>query len=97
MTNDPKDRHVLAAAVRCAAHAIVTDNVRHFQPHSVKPYHLDVLTPDDLLVRQFHLNEELMRERLAAQSAARGVAIEQLLVRLAKWAPVTVRLLTASR
>jgi predicted nucleic acid-binding protein len=30
MTNDPKDRHVLAAAVRCGAHAIITDNVRHF-------------------------------------------------------------------
>lgn len=23
MTNDPKDRHVLAAAVRCGAHAII--------------------------------------------------------------------------
>jgi predicted nucleic acid-binding protein len=49
MTNDPKDRHVLAAAVRCGAHAIVTDNVRHFPLASVKPYDLDVLTPDDFL------------------------------------------------
>src|ERR1700735_3806693 len=26
MTNHPKDRHVLAAAVRCSAHVIVSDN-----------------------------------------------------------------------
>jgi hypothetical protein len=30
MENDPKDRHVLAAAVKCGAHAIVSDNVKHF-------------------------------------------------------------------
>ena len=97
MTNDPKDWHVLAAAVRCAAHAIVTDNVRHFPPQSVRSYNLEVLTPDEFLVRQFHLNEELLREKIAAQSMARGVAIEQLLARLAKWAPTAVRLLAGTQ
>jgi hypothetical protein len=95
MTNDPKDRHVLAAAVRCAAHAIVTNNVRHFPPQSVTPYSLDVLTPDDFLMHQFHLNDELLRERIGAQAAARGLGMERLLARLAKWAPATVRLLAA--
>jgi len=94
MTNDPKDRHVLAAAIRCAAHAIVTENARHFPACSVKPYNLDVLTPDEFLMRQLHLNEELLRERIAAQAVARGVGMEHLLARLAKWAPATVRLLS---
>jgi len=35
MTNDLKDRHVLAAAVKCGAHSIVTDNVRHFPLESL--------------------------------------------------------------
>ncbi len=96
MTNDPKDRHVLAAAVRCAAHAIVTANVRHFPPRSVKPYNLDVLTPDEFLMQQLRLNEQLIREKIAAQAVARGVRIEELLNRLAKWAPAAVRLLTGT-
>jgi hypothetical protein len=96
MTNDPKDRHVLAAAILCGAHAIVTDNVKHFPPESVKPYDLDVQTPDDFLAHQFHLNQDLMRERIAAQAAARGVSLDNLLTRLANWAPTTVRLLVGA-
>jgi hypothetical protein len=38
MTNDAKDRHVLAAAVRTGAHAILTEKVKHFPAESVEPY-----------------------------------------------------------
>jgi hypothetical protein len=37
MTNDPKDRHVLAAAVQARAHCIVTFNKRHFPAASTSP------------------------------------------------------------
>ena len=93
MTNDPKDRHVLAAAVRCGAHAIVTSNLKHFPPESVKPYDLDALTPDDFLVHQFHLNPDLFTEKVVAQAEARGVILVDLLARLSKWAPRAARLL----
>ncbi len=96
MTNDPKDRHVLAAAVRCGAHAVITDNVRHFPPESVRAYDLDVLTPDDFLVHQFHLNEELLREKIAAQAVAREVSLDNLVARLAKWVPTTARFLAGT-
>jgi predicted nucleic acid-binding protein len=93
MTNDPKDRHVLAAAVRSGAHAIITHNVKHFGPESAKPYDLDILTPDDFLVHQFHFNDELLREKLAAQAAARKISIDGLLDRLLRSAPNCVKLL----
>jgi predicted nucleic acid-binding protein len=32
MTNDPKDRHVLAAAVACSADTIITTNTKDFPP-----------------------------------------------------------------
>lgn len=41
--------------------------MKHFRPESVTSYDLDVLTPDDFLVHQFHFNKELLREKLAAQ------------------------------
>lgn len=41
MTNEEKDRHVLAAAVYSNAKLIVTDNVRDFPPLSVHPYDID--------------------------------------------------------
>jgi len=93
MTNDAKDRHVLAAAVRCGAHAIITHNVKHFRPETAKPYNLDILTPDDFLVHQFHLNDELLMEKLAAQAAARKVSLDALLDRLQLSAPTCVKLL----
>ncbi|MCZ2154321.1 MAG: PIN domain-containing protein [Bryobacterales bacterium] len=93
MTNDPKDRHVLAAAVRCGAHAIVTHNVKHFRPETAKPYDLDILTPDDFLLHQFHFNDELLMERLAAQAAARKISIGALLDKLQPFAPSCVQLI----
>src|ERR1022692_3268410 len=46
MKNDPKDRHVLAAAVKCGAHSIVSDNVKHFPTEALSPYNMECLTPD---------------------------------------------------
>lgn len=93
MTNDPKDRHVLAAAVRGGAHSIVTANVRHFPPASTAAYDIDAITPDDFLVRQFRVNDQLLIEKLTAQAAARGIWLDQLLDRLQRHAPNCVRLL----
>lgn len=55
MTNDPKDRHVLAAAVAARADVIVTSNVSDFPPESCRPYDIDVQDPDTFLVHQFGL------------------------------------------
>jgi hypothetical protein len=96
MTNDEKDRHVLAAAVRAGAHAILTENVRHFPAESVKPYDIDVLTPDQFLAHQFHLNRELLEEKLCGQAKARGISNDALVHRLAKWAPSLPGLLLES-
>jgi hypothetical protein len=46
MTNHPKDRHVLAAAVSRGVNVIVTRNIDDFPLASVEPYLIDVQSPD---------------------------------------------------
>lgn len=51
MTCDPKDRHVLAAAVHAGAAAVVTFNLKDFPDEAVHPHHVKVLHPDAFLVQ----------------------------------------------
>jgi predicted nucleic acid-binding protein len=63
MTNDPKDRHVLAAAITGGADVIVTYNLRHFPPQSREPYNIDAQEPDEFLRHQW---EQADPERFVA-------------------------------
>lgn len=82
MTNHPKDRHVLAAAVRCGAHAIISDNKKDFPEDALAPYDLDCLTSDEFLVHQFHLAPEMVIDKLLRQAKKRSVSLVGLLMRL---------------
>ncbi|GLZ42479.1 PIN domain-containing protein [Actinokineospora sp. NBRC 105648] len=70
MRNHPKDRHVLAAAVRANAELIVTANLRDFPPDALDPYDIVAVQPDDFLLDQFDLYPEdtlrCLREQVAA-------------------------------
>ncbi len=50
MANDPKDRHVLAAAVASAADVIVTFNLDDFSDAACSPHAVMAVHPDDFLV-----------------------------------------------
>lgn len=58
LENDPKDRHVVAAAIEAEAEVIVTRNVKHFAP---LPDHLIALVPDDFLCH-FLGNDDVLLE-----------------------------------
>jgi hypothetical protein len=81
MTNDPKDRHVLATAVKCGAHAIVSDNIKHFPRESLGPYNLECLTANDFLKHQYHLNPDAFIDVLVEQARATGQSLQQLISR----------------
>lgn len=81
MKNDPKDRHVLAAAVRCGAHAIVTNNQKHFPKASLDPYGLECVTADKFLEDQYHLNPDLFIGKLVEQAQQIGWTLPQLIAR----------------
>jgi hypothetical protein len=53
---DPKDRHVLAAAIVCNADAIVTFNVGDFPSASLSPYQVEAVDTDDFALSQIELS-----------------------------------------
>ena len=67
---DPKDRHVLAAAVRSDAAAIVTFNINDFPAASVEPFEIEVIDPDTFLLDQLDLAPMPAVDELRQQAAA---------------------------
>lgn len=55
LTCDPKDRHVLAAAIRSSAEVLVTFNVGDFPLESTRDFDIEVVHPDEFLLDQLDL------------------------------------------
>lgn len=70
MGNDPKDRHVLAAAVHSACELIVTFNVKHFPDAALKHHDLTAVHPDEFLLDQLDLYPHAVEWALMRQAAA---------------------------
>jgi predicted nucleic acid-binding protein len=87
MTNDPGDRHVLAAAVRSHAELIVTYNRRHFPIGSVQSWEIEVQGPSAFLRGLYDLEAGLFVRKLHEQADAIGIALERLLLSLSKNVP----------
>jgi len=60
MLPDEGDRHVVAAAIRAGADAIITFNIRDLPYASLSAYDIDAQHPDDFLLHQFGLDEPLV-------------------------------------
>ena len=67
---DPGDRHVLAAAIRANAQAIVTANLKDFPSAALAPYNVEALHPDEFLLGLVDLAPGVMIQVIAEQAAA---------------------------
>jgi predicted nucleic acid-binding protein len=79
MANDPKDRHVLAATVRCGAQAIVTYNRRHFPQEALEPWGIEVQGPSTFLKGLYELDADLVIDKLQAQADNLGRSLSEQL------------------
>lgn len=68
---DQNDRHVLAAAIKCNADAIITTNLKDFPQATLDKYGIKAQHPDDFVMNQIELSESTalqaikeMRQRL---------------------------------
>lgn len=96
MTNNEKDRHVLAAAVRAGAAVIVTANTKDFPASALDPYEIDAVTPDAFLLDQLDLypvqTVQCVQE-LVADRQRPAETVDSFLPKLTKTAPEFARAL----
>jgi len=62
---NPKDRHVLAAAIAAGANSLVTLNLKDFPKDMKEKYGVELLSPDAFFSDQFSQNPEEVTYRLA--------------------------------
>ncbi|MEO8662155.1 MAG: PIN domain-containing protein, partial [Bryobacteraceae bacterium] len=96
MTNDVKDRHVLAAAVHGGAPLIVTFNLRHFQPEHLSLWGVVALHPQAFLAELFRQEREIVIAKLEQQAADRSRSVRDLLEILKATVPDFVAVLSDS-
>jgi hypothetical protein len=92
MTNNEKDRHVVATAVQGEAPIIVTFNLRHFGPEHLRPWGARPLHPQAFLMGIFREERALVLTKLEQQAADRSRRLGQLLEILRATVPEFVAL-----
>ena len=87
MENHKSDRHVLAAAVRSKANAILTSNSKDFPQRCLQKHGIERLTPDQFLLHQWKAHGRLIAVKLQEQAEESGRTLECLLELLRKMIP----------
>lgn len=82
MQNDPKDRHVLAAAVKSGAKLIVTYNGKHFCSEALAKYDIERQGPSTFLIGLYDLEPGIVSRKLTEQAQAINLSLEDLLRKL---------------
>lgn len=92
MPNDPKDRHLAAAAVKAGAQVIITFNLKDF---AELPDDIEAQSPDEFLCNLFDLNPRgfvALIHQQARDLDKPPSTTDQLLDRLARYTPDVVAL-----
>lgn len=99
MTNDEKDRHVLAVAVMSRSQVIVTSNIQDFPDTALDPFGIEAQTPDEFLTYLFDLNPRRMVKILIEQAQDLDdppMSVQEVLAELALHAPGFVGLISSA-
>lgn len=81
MTNDEKDRHVLAAAVRDKLDIIVTFNLKDFKPEDLEKWGVRAVHPQDYLLTLYSMNPQVVIIKLNHIARKKGEELEDTIIR----------------
>lgn len=87
LSNDPKDRHVLAAAIRASARSILTFNLKDFPKSALSLWSISAQHPDDFSLELFQRHSERTTNTLQEIASSRNRSLNKHLSHLAKSLP----------
>lgn len=87
LENDPKDRHVLAAAIEAGAEVILTFNLKDFPEDALEPWGVDAQHPQDYLLTLYEMDPLQVVRRIGTIAAERERDEEDVLLHLGKSIP----------
>ena len=85
--NDPKDRHVLAAAIHAKAEVILTFNLGDFPPAALNPWEVAAVHPQHYLLTLYSIDPLQVVSRVSEIAAKRGQDEQDVLIRLGRALP----------
>lgn len=94
LTNDEKDRHVLAAAIQGDVSVIVTFNLKHFPAAALQPWNVQAVHPQDYLLTLHSMNPGVVLAKVADIATAHGRELQDVLIHLGKSVPAFSRRLS---
>ena len=87
LSNDTKDRHVLAAAIHGNCPLILTFNLRHFPVEALARHAIRASHPEDYLLILYEMDAKQVTGCLGEIAGRRKLEIEDVLIRLGKALP----------
>jgi predicted nucleic acid-binding protein len=93
MSNDFKDRHVLAAAIMSKSELIVTYNRKDFPKRALDPFGVTCKGPSSFLRDLYDLEPSVAIRKLVEQAEFLGISLEDLLERMKRSVPGFVEFL----
>jgi len=87
MTNDEKDRHVLAAAVRDKLDIIITFNLKDFKPEDLAKWGVRAIHPQDYLLTLYSMNPQVVIMKLNQIARKKGEELEDTIINFGKSLP----------
>ena len=87
MTNAPKDRHVLAAAIRSGSDLVVTFNLKDFPDESLASWNIEAVHPQDYLLTLYGMAPQIVVQKLNDIARDREEELVERVLHLGKSLP----------
>jgi len=76
-TNDAKDRHILASAIKSTSRVIVTFNQKHFLPQHLEKWGITTVNPNDFLLELHAQNPQAMWRQISVGAEQKGMELDE--------------------